>query len=68
MVKSVENTSYKDAIKRLEEIVESIENQELDIDVLASQVKEANTLISICSKKLNAVNTEVEKLLEDNKD
>lgn len=68
MGKSEEKLSYKDAIKRLEEIVESIENQELDIDVLASQVKEANLLISICSKKLNAVNTEVEKLLEDNKD
>lgn len=60
--------SYKEAISRLKEIVETIGNQELDIDILANQVKEANHLIKVCSEKLNAVNTEVEKLLLDHKE
>lgn len=54
---------YNSALKRLEEIVESIENQSLDIDHLANQVKEANGLIKFCTVKLDDVNKEVEKLL-----
>lgn len=61
-------TTYKDAINRLQEIVDMIENQELDIDLLANQIKEANELISFCSQKLNNVNEQVEKLLTENKE
>lgn len=68
MAKKNDKLSYKEAISKLRDIVESIESQELDIDILAAQVKEANSLIQICSEKLNLVNAEVEKLLTDNKD
>ena len=54
---------YNSALERLEEIVNSIENQSLDSENLASQVKEANTLIQFCTTKLEEVNKEVEKLL-----
>ena len=57
--------NYSIAIKRLEEIVESIEEQELDMDSLAGKVEEANLLIQFCSDKLNTVNKEVEKLLSE---
>lgn len=60
--------NYASAIIRLEEIVGNIEEQSLDIDLLAEHVKEANELIKYCSDKLNTVNNEVEKLLsEDSK-
>ena len=49
----------------MEEIVNHIEEQSLDIDLLANQVKEANALIKFCSGKLNEVNKEVEKLLSE---
>lgn len=68
MAKKNDKLSYKEAISKLRDIVESIESQELDIDILAAQVKEANSLIQICSEKLNLVNAEVEKLLTDKKD
>ena len=59
---------YTVAIQRLEEIVQQIEGHELDMDSLASQVKEANELIQFCSDKLNAVNEEVEKLLTEHQE
>lgn len=60
-------TNYATSIKRLEEIITKIEGQELDIDVLANHVKEANELIKFCSAKLNEVNQEVENLLAQDK-
>lgn len=56
---------YSTAINRLEEIVLAIEEQNLEIDLLATYIKEANELIKFCSGKLEAVNKEVESLLEE---
>ena len=39
---------YEEAIKQLETIVSQIENNELDIDQLASRLKEAQKLIKFC--------------------
>ena len=41
--------SYAEAIKRLEAIVNQIENSELEIDDLTKRIKEANELIQICT-------------------
>ena len=49
---SEEKKSYKDAIARIEEIVQIIENREPDIDDLTKLVKEATVLIDFCKKKL----------------
>ena len=43
---------YEDSIKELESIVRRMENDELDIDTLASQLKRAQTLIKSCPDKL----------------
>lgn len=59
---------YATAIQRLEEIVKQIEEQDLDMDSLTNQVKEANELIRFCSETLNSVNQEVEKLLDEHKE
>lgn len=56
---------YGTAISRLEEIILAIEEQNLEIDLLARYIKEANSLIKFCSGKLDAVNKEVESLLEE---
>ena len=43
---SVKKETYSQAIERLEKIVRQIDNNELEIDVLAEKIKEANTSIS----------------------
>ncbi|MFA6834732.1 MAG: exodeoxyribonuclease VII small subunit [Bacteroidales bacterium] len=59
--------SYAEAIKRLEAIVNQIENSELEIDDLTKRIKEANELIQICTDKLTQVDQEVEKILIERK-
>lgn len=56
--------TYEKAMKRLEQIVAKIENGEMDIDLLAANLKEAKTLVEYCKEKLANVETEVKKCLE----
>ena len=44
--------TYSEAMARLEKIVSRIDNNELEIDVLAEKIKEANGIIAFCSDKL----------------
>lgn len=57
--------TYSQAIARLEEIVQAIDNGEMEIDQLADKIKEANKLIAYCSEKLTKVDAELEKLLAE---
>ena len=43
---------YNKAIKRLEEIIGKIENEEIDVDELSEKVKEAVELITICKERI----------------
>ena len=52
-------------MERLEKIVRQIDNNELEIDVLAEKIKEANEIIAFCTEKLTKADREVEKLLHD---
>ena len=62
---SVKKETYSQAIERLEKIVRQIDNNELEIDVLAEKIKEANEIIAFCTEKLTKADREVEKLLHD---
>lgn len=55
--------TYSQAMERLEKIVRQIDNNELEIDVLAEKIKEANDIIAFCMEKLTKADQEVEKLL-----
>ncbi|MDX9769573.1 MAG: exodeoxyribonuclease VII small subunit [Tenuifilaceae bacterium] len=59
------NLSYSEAIAEVESIVERIENNELDIDELAQNVKRVAELIKFCKAKLKSTEEEVEKILKD---
>ncbi len=56
---------YSKALKRLEEIIQKIENEETDIDELSDRVKEAVTLIKTCKTKIEKAEMEVKKIVED---
>ena len=57
--------TYSDAKARLEKIVSQIDNNALEIDVLAEKIKEANGIIAFCSDKLPKADKEIEKLLSE---
>jgi len=60
--------TYSEAMARLEEIVNQIDNNELEIDVLAEKIKEANGIIAFCSDKLTKADKEIEKLLSEKRE
>lgn len=56
--------TYTEAMKRLEEIVNRIESNELDIDRLRENLREAQKLIKYCRDKLYKADAEIKKMLE----
>ncbi len=57
--------SYTEAAAEIEEILESIENEELDVDALSEKVKRASALIKLCKEKLSTTQKEVEDILNE---
>jgi len=55
---------YNKSIKRLEEIIERIENEEIDVDELAANVKEAVGLIEACKERIEKAEFEVKKVVD----
>lgn len=61
---STEQT-YEQAVNRLEEIVESLEQDRLGLDELGDRIKEAQKLLKTCRTKLKKVETDVKNILEN---
>ena len=57
--------SYEEAVKKLESIVRKMENDELDIDSLTDQLKEAQRLIKLCKDRLTKTDEEIKQILEN---
>lgn len=55
--------TYTEAMKQLEEIVGQLEDNTLDIDLLAEKVKTAQELIKFCRDKLYKTDEEIQNLL-----
>lgn len=53
--------TYTEAMKRLEEIVNRIESNELDIDRLGENLREAQKLIKYCRDKLYKADAEIKR-------
>ena len=58
--------SFEDALKRLEEIVSSLETGQLPLDESLSVFEEGIRLSRLCNKKLVETKQKVEKLMEKN--
>ena len=56
---------YEKAYAELQTIVRQIENDELDIDQMAEQLKRAQELIKLCKDKLTKTDEEIKKILAD---
>lgn len=55
--------TYETALARLEEIIESFEQNTLELDELSTQLKEAQKLLKFCKAKLVKTDAEVKKIL-----
>jgi len=54
---------YADAMAELESILDDLEDDDLDVDVLASRVERASTLITLCRDRIGAARVQVEKVV-----
>ncbi len=60
-----EELKYEAAFAELQTIVRKMENDELDIDQMAEQLKRAQELIKLCKDKLTNTDAEIKKILTD---
>ena len=56
---------YEQAYAELQAIVRKMENDELDIDQLTTQLKRAQELIKLCRDKLTKTDEEIKKILTE---
>ncbi len=58
----IENISFEDAIRRLEEIVHLLENGESSLDASLELFEEGVALVKVCNGKLDAAEQKVTML------
>ena len=63
----MEEMKYEEAVRQLEEIVRKMEDNELDIDEMGEQLKEAQRLIKFCKDRLTKTDEEIKKILGEDK-
>lgn len=61
----MDKKTYTQAIARLEEIMDAVQNGKLDVDELSGLLKEASELVKYCRTKLYKVDEEVKSLLDE---
>ena len=65
MNKANNELKYEAAMAELQAIVRKMENDELDIDQMAEQLKRAQELIKLCKDKLTKTDEEIKKILAE---
>ena len=58
----MKNTTYEDALKELQGIVDALQENTLGIDELSNQLKRAAALITYCREKLRKTDAEIKDL------
>lgn len=56
---------YGDALAELEQILEEIEDDAVDVDVLATRVRRAAELLRVCRDRIAAARIEVTQIVAD---
>jgi exodeoxyribonuclease VII small subunit len=63
--KPQESPSFENAIERLEQIVDQMENDKLPLEDLLVRYEEGIKLVKICSEKLDAAEKKIEMITRD---
>lgn len=64
MTKKDENINFESAFKRLEEILEKLNSGSIPLDESLKLYEEADSLIKLCSQKLNHAENKIEQLIK----
>ena len=62
---TADETGYADALSELEEILAELEDDNIDIDLLAERVERASVLIRLCRERITAARTQVDRIVAD---
>lgn len=62
---ATEKVNYAEAIAEVERILQRIQDEEISIDTLSSEVKRAMELLAACRKRLLKTEEEIGKILEN---
>lgn len=57
--------TYAGALAELEEILDELEDENLDVDILADRVARASELIRFCRSRISAARANVEQIVAD---
>lgn len=57
--------SYAEAMAQIEQILQRFRQEELTVDELAHEVKQATELIALCKERLKKAEADVKKVLEE---
>ena len=60
-----DGTGYADALDELESILRDLDDDDLDVDVLATQVARAAELIRLCRDRIGAARLQVERIVAE---
>ena len=60
--------TYESAYEELQEILANVQNDEVPLDTLATQLKRAKELIAFCKEKLRAVEEDLDEILEEDEE
>ncbi|MEO5724417.1 MAG: exodeoxyribonuclease VII small subunit [Ilumatobacteraceae bacterium] len=58
-------TGYAAALSELESILQGLERSDVDVDVLATQVKRAAELIGFCRDRIGSARLQIEQVVAD---
>ena len=59
-----ENTSYDDAVRELQDILQQMQGSELGIDALTSKLQRASALLDFSQRRLTKTEAEVQAVLK----
>lgn len=61
----MKDVDYNKTVKKLEEIIEKIEGEEIGVDELAKKVKEAVGMIKVCKEKIDKAELQVKEVVKE---
>jgi exodeoxyribonuclease VII small subunit len=61
--KSVAELGYADAIAELEEILETLDRDDVDVDQLSEHVQRAAELIELCRERIGSAKLRIEEVV-----
>ena len=62
--KNDETIGYAEALEELKSILEELENNEVDVDKLATNVQRASQLIELCRERIGNAKLQIEEVVK----